>query len=49
MWPATMLQLHEKVTVLLDDAAAAQLELRDYYDWVATQKQRLLAACGAGE
>lgn len=49
MWPATMLQLHEKVTVLLDDAAAAQLELREYYDWVATQKQRLLAACGAGE
>jgi len=44
--PASMLQLHEKVTVLLDGAAAARLELRDYYDWVAAQKRRLLAAFG---
>ncbi len=41
MWPATALQLHERVTVLVDDAAASQLEKRDYYDWVGQQRQRL--------
>ena len=44
--PASILQMHEKVTVLLDQAAAALLELRDYYDWVATQKRALLDAFG---
>ena len=43
MWPATALQLHERVTVLIDDAAASRLEKRDYYDWVSQQRQRLLS------
>lgn len=42
MWPASALQMHERVTVLLDDAAASQLAQRDYYDWVQQQKQELL-------
>lgn len=41
MWPASMLQLHEKVSVLLDEAAASTLALRDYYYWVAEQKRKL--------
>ena len=44
--PASILQMHERVTVLLDAAAAARLELRDYYDWVAAQKRALLATFG---
>jgi glucosamine-6-phosphate deaminase len=31
MWPATILQHHAQVTVLLDDAAASRLRLGDYY------------------
>jgi glucosamine-6-phosphate deaminase len=31
LWPATILQLHPHVTVLLDDAAARRLQLVDYY------------------
>ena len=31
MWPATVLQFHPHVTVLLDDAAARRLQLIDYY------------------
>ncbi|MDP9800524.1 glucosamine-6-phosphate deaminase [Arcanobacterium wilhelmae] len=30
-WPATVLQMHPKVTVLVDEAAASQLELADFY------------------
>lgn len=41
MCPASALQMHEKVTVLLDDAAASRLALRDYYDWVHQQKKCL--------
>jgi glucosamine-6-phosphate deaminase len=44
MWPASMLQLHENVVVILDQAAASKLTLRDYYDWVAEQKRKLFAA-----
>lgn len=32
--PASALQLHQKATVVLDEAAAAQLTLRDYFDCV---------------
>ncbi len=42
MWPASALQMHEKVTVLLDAAAASELALRDYYDWVAEQNRKLI-------
>jgi glucosamine-6-phosphate deaminase len=31
MWPATVLQHHPHVSVLLDDAAAQRLQLADYY------------------
>ena len=31
MWPASVLQHHPHVTVLLDDAAARRLQLADYY------------------
>ena len=31
MWPATVLQLHPHVTVLVDDAAAGRLQLAGYY------------------
>ncbi|WP_300345781.1 glucosamine-6-phosphate deaminase [Nesterenkonia sp.] len=30
-WPATVMQFHPHVTVLVDDAAASRLELADYY------------------
>ena len=37
MWPATILQHHPHVTVLLDDAAASRLQLGTYYreTWAA--------------
>lgn len=41
MCPASALQTHERVTVLLDDDAASKLEMREYYEWVHQQKQRL--------
>jgi glucosamine-6-phosphate deaminase len=31
LWPATILQLHPHITVLLDEAAARRLQLVDYY------------------
>ncbi|WP_209326181.1 glucosamine-6-phosphate deaminase [Brevibacterium renqingii] len=31
MWPATVLQMHRHVTILVDDAAASRLQLGDYY------------------
>lgn len=31
MWPATALQLHPHVTVLVDHGAASRLQLADYY------------------
>ena len=37
-WPVTALQLHQHVTVLLDEAAASRLELRDYYREAYTAK-----------
>lgn len=36
--PASVLQFHEHVTVIIDDAAAAQLTLRDYYRHTYTHK-----------
>lgn len=38
MWPATILQTHPSVVVLLDEAAAASLELKVYYREVAENK-----------
>jgi len=39
MWPATVLQHHPHVTVLLDDAAARRLQLVDYYRETYRSKQ----------
>jgi glucosamine-6-phosphate deaminase len=38
MWPATILQMHSSVVVLLDEAAAASLSKKDYYKEVADNK-----------
>ena len=38
MNPASALQLHPKTTVFLDEAAAAELKLKDYYRWVYDNK-----------
>jgi glucosamine-6-phosphate deaminase len=47
MCPASALQLHQKVTILLDQDAAAELAMRDYYDWIQQQKLRLSVATGS--
>jgi glucosamine-6-phosphate deaminase len=31
LWPATVMQLHQHATVLIDEAAASRLQLADYY------------------
>ena len=41
MCPASILQMHERVTVLLDEAAAGRLKNRAYYDWTHEQNQSL--------
>jgi glucosamine-6-phosphate deaminase len=38
---ASALQLHPHVIAVLDEAAAAQLKRRDYYEWVQQQKRKL--------
>lgn len=38
MWPATILQMHSSVVVLLDEAAAASLSKKNYYKEVADNK-----------
>jgi len=38
MCPASALQLHPQVTVFLDEEAASELKLTDYYRWVYAQK-----------
>ena len=38
MWPATALQMHQHVKVLLDEDAASSLTQTDYYLWVANNK-----------
>jgi len=41
MCPASILQMHEHVSVLLDESAAAGLSNRDYYDWTYLQNESL--------
>ena len=41
MCPASILQMHERVTVLLDEDAASGLKNRDYYDWTYLQNESL--------
>ncbi len=38
MCPASVLQMHEKVKVFLDEDAASKLKLADYYKWVRSNK-----------
>ncbi|MEO0414112.1 MAG: glucosamine-6-phosphate deaminase [Verrucomicrobiota bacterium] len=40
--PASALQLHEKATVVVDEAAASQLELREYYQFVSDLQDDLV-------
>ena len=49
MWPASVLQMHERVTVLLDEEAASLLARQDYYNWVQDQKRRLMAEIESAE
>jgi len=46
MCPASVLQMHERVTVLLDEAAAGGVQNRDYYDWTHQQNESLKARFG---
>ncbi len=41
MCPASVLQMHERVTVLLDETAAARLRNREYYEWTYLQNESL--------
>ncbi len=38
MVTASMLQLHPRATVLLDRAAASELQMREYYEWAFSNK-----------
>jgi glucosamine-6-phosphate deaminase len=38
MITASALQLHPDARVFLDESAAADLQMRDYYDWVMKKK-----------
>lgn len=42
MCPASVLQLHSCTQIILDQAAASRLKLRDYYLWVQEQKRKLV-------
>ncbi|WP_317931075.1 glucosamine-6-phosphate deaminase [Halioxenophilus sp. WMMB6] len=46
MHPATVLQQHQRVRVILDEAAASQLEHLDYYQWVQLQNDSIAAKHG---
>ncbi|MFP6906453.1 MAG: glucosamine-6-phosphate deaminase [Verrucomicrobiota bacterium] len=39
--PASALQMHEKTTVIIDEAAASKLTLRPYYTWVLDQQDQI--------
>jgi glucosamine-6-phosphate deaminase len=41
MCPASILQMHEHVTVLLDEKAAAGLKNKEYYNWAHIQNESL--------
>ena len=38
MNPASVLQFHKRATLILDEEAAAELKLKDYYRWVYDHK-----------
>ena len=41
--PASVLQMHARTVVVIDEAAAAQLKRVDYYKQVYANKQKLLS------
>jgi glucosamine-6-phosphate deaminase len=41
--PASVLQMHPRTIVVIDEAAASQLKRVDYYKQVYTNKQKLLS------
>ncbi|TXR52038.1 glucosamine-6-phosphate deaminase [Reinekea thalattae] len=41
MWPGSILQQHAATTVVLDEAAASELALKDYYLWCEKERQSL--------
>ena len=47
--PASVLQLHQKATILIDEAAASKLELKGYYKWVDELNTELLSNLSPGE
>ena len=42
MCPASILQFHKEVIVIIDEAAAVELEHGEYYKWVYRQQQSLI-------
>ena len=44
--PASILQFHQKATVIIDEEASQQLELTDYYKRVREEQEALLARFG---
>lgn len=44
--PASILQFHEKATVIIDEEASSKLELTDYYKRVREEQETLLARFG---
>ncbi|MFT5121609.1 MAG: glucosamine-6-phosphate deaminase [Kiritimatiellia bacterium] len=45
--PASVLQMHEKTTVIIDEAAASKLKLKTYYTWVLGQQDQIRDAFGS--
>lgn len=46
MCPASSLQMHPNVSVIVDNAAAAKLQLKEYYLWVLSHQDYLLERFG---
>lgn len=44
--PASILQMHNKTTLIIDDAAASQLKDADFFKHIETENQALLKAAG---
>lgn len=44
--PASILQMHAKALVVVDEAAASQLDNIEFYQYIEQEQQRLLAATG---
>lgn len=46
MCPASALQMHPKTSVLIDQAAASELQMNDYYNWVLSRQDELTKRFG---